>query len=126
MSSFHKGENVRSDSSVGIATMLCAGLSRKRDSTPGRVKNFLFSTASTPALGYIRFLIQRALGTVSSRLKRPAREADHSPPPSAEVKNDADILLLSLKPSWLIDNVLVNKHWYNLTFTTAVAINSTI
>jgi len=43
---------------------------------------FLFATASSPALGPTQPPIQLAPG-----VKRPGREADHSPPSSAEVKN---------------------------------------
>jgi hypothetical protein len=37
------------------------------------------STASTPALGPTQSPIQWILGAISPRLKRPGREADHSP-----------------------------------------------
>jgi hypothetical protein len=40
-------------------------------------------------------------GGLSPGLKRPGREADHSPPSSAEVKNGEDILVL---PSISKDN----------------------
>jgi hypothetical protein len=49
--------------------------------SPGRVKNFLFSVSSRPALGSTQHPIQWV-----PRVKRPRREADHSPPTSAEVK----------------------------------------
>jgi hypothetical protein len=47
---------------------------------PSRVKNFLFSMASTQPP------IQWVLGALSLGVKRPRSEADHSPPASAEVK----------------------------------------
>jgi hypothetical protein len=50
--------------------------------SPGRVKNFLFSTS----LGPIEPPIHWVPGTVSPQVKRPRRKADHSPPTSAEVK----------------------------------------
>jgi hypothetical protein len=48
---------------------------------------FLFTTASRPALGPIQPPIQWVPGALSLGVKRPVREADHSPPSSAEVKN---------------------------------------
>jgi hypothetical protein len=57
-----------------------------RSSSPGRVKNFLFSTSSRPALGFTQPPIQWAPGALSPGVKRPGREADHSPPASAEAK----------------------------------------
>jgi hypothetical protein len=48
---------------------------------------FLVTTVSRPALGPTQPPIQWVPGTLSLGVKRPAREADHSPPPSAEVKN---------------------------------------
>jgi hypothetical protein len=64
------------DSADGIATGY--GI---HSSSAGKVKNFLSSTTSKPALGSTQPPIQWVLG-----VKRPGREADHSPPTSAEVK----------------------------------------
>jgi hypothetical protein len=47
---------------------------------------FLFATASRPALGPIEPPIQWIPRVLSPGVKRPGREADHSPPSSAEVK----------------------------------------
>jgi hypothetical protein len=63
-----------------------AGRPTGRSSSPGRVKNFLFSTSSRPALGPTQPPIQWVQGTLSTGVMRPGREADHSPPTSAEVK----------------------------------------
>ncbi|PNF27774.1 hypothetical protein B7P43_G09210, partial [Cryptotermes secundus] len=52
----------------------------------GKVKNFLFSTSSTPAMGPTQPPIQWVPGGISSGLKRRGREANHSPLASAEVK----------------------------------------
>jgi hypothetical protein len=58
-----------------------------RSSSPGSVKNFLFSMSSGPALGLIKPPIQWVRGgALSPGVKRPGRESDHSPPPSAAVK----------------------------------------
>jgi hypothetical protein len=44
-------------------------------------------TVSRPALGPTQPPIQWVLGALSLGVKRPWCEADHSPPPNAEVKN---------------------------------------
>jgi hypothetical protein len=48
---------------------------------------FLFTSVFRPALGPTQPLIQWVTGALSLGVKRPGREADHSPPASAEVKN---------------------------------------
>jgi hypothetical protein len=48
---------------------------------------FLFTTASRLALGSAQPPIQWVPGALSLGVKLPEREADHSPPSSAEVKN---------------------------------------
>jgi hypothetical protein len=48
---------------------------------------FLFTTAFGTALVPTQPLIQWVLGALSLGVKRPGREADYSPPSSAEVKN---------------------------------------
>jgi hypothetical protein len=70
------------DSVVGIVT----GRPRGRSSSPGRVKNFLFSTSSRQALGSTQPPIQRVPGALSPKVKRLGSEADHSSPTSAEAK----------------------------------------
>jgi hypothetical protein len=55
---------------------------------PGRDRDFsLFATASSPALGPIQPPFQWVQGPHIPGVKRPWREADHSPPCNAEVKN---------------------------------------
>jgi hypothetical protein len=56
-------------------------------SIPGRSKIFLFSIATRPALRPNQPPIQWVPQALSSGVKRPGHEADHSPPSSAEVKN---------------------------------------
>jgi hypothetical protein len=74
------------DSSVGIATgyrleIGVLGFDFKRE-----LGIFLFTTASRPALGPTQPPIQWVPGSFPG-VKRPRREADHSSPSSAEVKN---------------------------------------
>jgi hypothetical protein len=63
-----------------------AGWPRGRSPSPGRVKTFLFSMTSRPALGPTQPHIQWVPRTLSPGVKRPGREADHSPITCAEVK----------------------------------------
>jgi hypothetical protein len=51
-----------------------------------RVKNFLVSTSSSPALESTKPPIQWVPGAFSPAVKRPGSETDHSPPASADVK----------------------------------------
>jgi hypothetical protein len=53
---------------------------------PVGVKNFLFFTSSRPALGSTQSRIQWVPGVLYPGIKRTGREADHSPPTSAETK----------------------------------------
>jgi hypothetical protein len=63
--------------------------------SPGRVKNFHFSMSSRLALGFTQPPIQWVPGALSLGVKRPVREADHSPPASAEVKKNVDLYIHS-------------------------------
>jgi hypothetical protein len=74
------------DSSVGIATGYGLDDQGVGVELPGGGKNFHFSTSSRPALGSTQPPIQWVPGPLSPGVKRPGREADHSPPTSAEVK----------------------------------------
>jgi hypothetical protein len=67
-------------------TKRAPGWPRGRSSSPGMVKNILFSTSSRPALGPTQPPIQWVLGAVSPGLKQLGREADHSSPASGEVE----------------------------------------
>jgi hypothetical protein len=64
------------------------------DSRPG-LRVFLFNTASRTALGSTLPPIQWVLAALSVGVKRPEREADHSPPSSAEVKEYEELYLHS-------------------------------
>jgi hypothetical protein len=72
----------RKDSAVCIATGYMLEDRGVGSSSPGRVKNFLFSTFFRPALGPTQWV----LGTLFPGVKREGREADHSSSVSAEVK----------------------------------------
>jgi hypothetical protein len=84
------------DGSVGIATGF--GLDGRGSIPPGQ-EIFLF-TVSRPALGPTHPPVQYAPGALSLGVKRPWREADHSPPSSSEAKNGAAISALPYASSW--------------------------
>jgi hypothetical protein len=78
---------------------------------------FLFTTASTPALGPTQPPIQWVPGALSLGLKPPAREADHSPTSSTEVKECKELYLYSPNiPSWHGAQLKI-KHRDDFTFT---------
>jgi hypothetical protein len=60
---------------------LRAGRQKGRSSSPGRANKFFFSKSSRLALGFTQPPFQWVPG-----VKRHGREADHSPPTSAELK----------------------------------------
>jgi hypothetical protein len=79
--------NVKSrDSSIGIALGYGLDDLGSRVRLPAGAGNF-FTTASTTALEPTQPPIQWVPEALSLGVKRPGREADHSPPSSAEVKN---------------------------------------
>jgi hypothetical protein len=61
---------------------------------------FLFSTSSRPVLGTTQPPIQLVQGALSPGVERPGREADHSPPTSAESRKCGSIHALPHTPSW--------------------------
>jgi hypothetical protein len=62
---------------------------------------FPFTTASRTALGPTQPPIQWIPGALSLGVKRPGREADHSSPSSAEVRECVELYLHSSNtPSW--------------------------
>jgi hypothetical protein len=69
-----------------------AGRPRGWSSSLGRVKNFYFSISFRPALGPTRPPIHWVPVAPSSRLKRPRRETDHSPPTGTEVKKNSSYI----------------------------------
>jgi hypothetical protein len=77
---------------------------------------FLFTTTSRPVLGRTEPPIRWLPGALSLRVKRPAREADHSPASSAEVKECVELYLHSTNmPSWR--GAQLKKRRANFTFT---------
>jgi hypothetical protein len=76
---------------------------------------FLFTTASRTALGPTQPPIQWAPGALFLMVKRPGREADHSPPSSAEIKECVELYFHSPNtPSWRGAQL---KHRDHFTFT---------
>jgi hypothetical protein len=76
---------------------------------------FLFATASRTALGPTQPPIQWIPGTLSLGVKRQGREADHSLPSSAEVKNAWSY---TFTPQYVFMAWCLVKHRDNFTFTT--------
>jgi hypothetical protein len=77
---------------------------------------FLYFTASRPALGSAQFPIQRVPGTLSPGLKRPGREGDQSPPSSAEVKKGGAISPLPHMSSWHGASLMKLRDKFTITF----------
>jgi hypothetical protein len=69
------------------SSWLGAGRPRGRSSNLGRGKIFILSNLSRPVLVLTQPPIQWVPGTLFLRVKRPWREADHSPLTSTDVKN---------------------------------------
>jgi hypothetical protein len=91
------------DRIVGIATGSGVEDRRFRSSSPGRVKNFLFSTPSRPSMESTQPPTQWVSRTRSPGVRRPGREADHSPPDSAGDKINVDLYIHPLPPTVELD-----------------------
>jgi hypothetical protein len=76
------------------------GRPRGRSSSPDRVKNFLFSTSSRPGSGVHPTSYPMGTGSSFQDVKRQGREADRSPPVSAEVKKMWIYTSTPHTPSW--------------------------
>lgn len=75
---------------MDLRSSVCVATSYGMDgqgSNCGGEKVFLFYTTSGPALGLTQLPLQWVPGSISRRAKGPGREADHSPPSSAQAKN---------------------------------------
>jgi hypothetical protein len=75
---------------------------------------FLFTTASSSVLGPTQPPIQWVPGALSMGVKRPDREADHSPPSSAESRN---VWSYTSTPQYIFMAWCLVKHKDNFTFT---------
>jgi hypothetical protein len=71
-----------------------------RDSIPGGARFFSFSQRPDRFWGPPSLLFNGYRGALSAWLKLPGREADHSPPSSADVKNDGAVPPLLHMSSW--------------------------
>jgi len=77
------------DSAVGTVNRLWCGWPRNYASQfLARKGDFFCSGMSRMDLQYTQFLIHWVLGTLDKEVKWARYEADHSPPTSAEVKNE--------------------------------------
>jgi hypothetical protein len=86
---FRKENKCSGDESHQFASVVAPGYvldDRGFESRQG-LENFLFTTAPKPALGLTQPPVQWVTVSLSLEVKRLGREADHSPPTSAEMKN---------------------------------------
>jgi hypothetical protein len=77
---------------------------------------FLFATVSRPVLGTIQHPIQWVLGALSPGVKRPGREAYHSLPSNAEVKN-AWCCISTLPCVFIAWCLIKYREYFTFTFT---------
>jgi len=75
------------------------GLTGCRVQIPRRRKRFLCSKGSRPSLRPTQLRIERIPGALSSRLKQPEPEADHSPLFAVDMKHEFSHTALH-SPSW--------------------------
>jgi hypothetical protein len=76
---------VTTGSAVRVGYNFICGFILVRFDSRGGLRIFLFTTACRTAMGPTQPPIQWVPGFLSLGVKRPGREADHSPPSSAEV-----------------------------------------
>jgi hypothetical protein len=81
---------------------------------------FLFTTAFRTGLGSTQPPIQWVPGALSLGVKRPGREADHSPPSIVEVKNAWSY---TTTPQYVFMEWCLVKHRDNFTFTFRISTN---
>jgi hypothetical protein len=92
---------VNRDSSVGIVLGYRLDNRGSRVRFPAGVRIFLCTTASRTALGSTKPPTQWVPGAPSMGVKRPGREADHSPPSSAGGPNLMNSILVSVVSKYL-------------------------
>jgi hypothetical protein len=90
------GSILENRSTIGTFYCLQTSIPSPRDSIPGGGWHFFsFSTASRPALEPTQPPIQWVPEVLSLGVKRPGREAHHSPPSSADVNECVGLYLHS-------------------------------
>jgi hypothetical protein len=95
-------------SSDGIVTGHWMDERWSRNSSPSKVRYFLFSTSSRPVLGSTQPPIQWVQGAVPPGKKRLEREADHTPPTSADVNkmwkytSTLPIIVAAPSEAWIV------------------------
>jgi hypothetical protein len=87
-----------------LCSLLYLSVARGGSSNPGRVKNFHFSISSRPALGSTQPPIKWVPGGSFPGVRWQGREADRSPPTSAEVKK----MWIYIHSPILLDGVMLN------------------
>jgi hypothetical protein len=109
------------DSSVGIETRLPSGHPRNCGSNPGTCKISLSSETSGQVLKPIHAPIQRVTG-----IKRPGREAEHSPPSQADDKNEWKCASIPIYAfiAWTGTALDFELCWFEVQGTTAVLVAS--
>jgi hypothetical protein len=115
----HKNNSTFSRYSSAVQHLATGWMIGGFDSRQG-LEIFLFTTA---ALGHTQPPIQWVPGALSFGINRPGREADHSPPYSADVKERVALYLHSPStPSWR--GAQEKKHRGNFTFITAICVQT--
>jgi hypothetical protein len=89
---------VKQFGNINPSDRLRTGRPRGRSSCPGGGKNFHFFMSPRPPPGATQPPIQWLPGARSPAVKRPEREANHSPPSSAEVKK---MLIYTSTPTYV-------------------------
>jgi len=84
------------------------------------MESFLFATASRPALWPTQPPIQQVPRALALTVKRPRREADHSLPSSAEVKN---VWSYTSTPSIRLHSAVLSLHGVVLFNSIALSLN---
>jgi hypothetical protein len=115
---FKKNPGERREFRLAHPTALGYGLDDRssRVRFPAGARNLSFTTASRTALEPTQPPIQWVPGDLSLGVKRPLREADHSPPSRAEVQECVELYFHSSNtPSRR--GALLKKHRDNFTFT---------
>jgi hypothetical protein len=106
-------ENRTKNQSINLWNQKGYGVDGRSSISDRGKRLFLFSVASRPALGPTQPPIRCVPGVLSSGIKRPEREADLSPPSSAEDKNGGAIPPRPHMPSWHSDLLINYRSKFN-------------